>query len=600
MSDLPVPLYQSNDGDALDAHIEQANNVGIDVLLCIWRGPDDDESDDSCRRLLRRVGESGYDMQTVFLVDLSDEAPGKLRTREGLMSALNELKQDILYQDAYMKFQGKPAVFWLNPNYFGSVEDWQRFRNQVDLNRDMFWFVSTDIPSFQDDIYSYLNVFDAAYMYDITRQTVPINALNAYASNLQQYNRSHGAQKPFIATVMPGHDDTRINPNGHYRDRQNGTYYRSSWAAAAQYRPAAVFLNSFNGFYEGTHIQPSEVYGTQYLDLTAEMIQNFRSIVPSRSLSQQGGPAPVYFPQTGHFLKGAFRSYWERKGREATFGYPVTEEFIRKSDGKLVQYFERARLELRVVDDVAHIDLGLIGSEYAKLKGYTFEPIAPVPNTSLQQYFPETGHSTSGWFKLYWEQHGGRDFFGYPISEIITEQFPDGVSRRVQYFERGRLEEHGQGNIQVGLLGTAIAPCHHLEPRAADNPPEAPLEQGDDDPCMEISDLEDETPFESKSEIPGYTVGQNARGRVYPTVVQPGQVQGFEAWDFKPNEEVVLWLNKPDLSVRVLDYRAVADENGYVLIGFQTRRTDDEGQWSLVGQGVESGREVVATFELRW
>lgn len=604
MTDLPVPIYSSSDGETMQRHVQQAHDVGIDVLMCIWHGPEEPVQDGRCRRLEKAVRESGYDMQVAFLLDLSDQSPDTMRTREGLTDALDKLKSDLIGKDSYLKMNGKPAVFWKNPNYFGSVEDWRRFRNQVDLDRQQTWIITTDIPNFEDDIFSYLDVFDAVFPYDVSQTTTPGEALALYASRLNSYNTAHKTQKPFIATVMPGYDDTRINANGHRRDRAGGAYYRSSWAAATQYRPSAVFLSSFNGFFEGSYIETSELYGYDYLNLTRDLIASFRAAVPAtRSGSSQG--RVLYYAQTGHFLRGAFLSYWERNGGLSKFGYPITEEYVRDSDQKVVQFFERARFELRVVNNQAAVDLGLLGSEYADLMDYTddpaFQAVAAFASTGAHRYFPETGHSVQGGFKLYWEQNGGLGFFGYPISEEFTEAFPDGSKLLVQYFERARLERHDNGTVSMGLLGTTIAPCHQLNPRDQNSPPDGPLAEGENNPCVEVDKYQG-TPYntETRDAIPGITEGPAARGRVYPTVSQPGQVLGFEGWEFQPNETLTLWLNKPDGSVRGISYQAVANESGYVLIGFQTERTDPEGQWSLVARGNISDRVVVAPFELRW
>jgi hypothetical protein len=57
----------------------------------------------------------------------------------------------------------------------------------------------------------------------------------------------------------------------------------------------------------------------------------------------------VYFTATGHSLAYGFKTYWDRNGGLAQFGYPITEEFKERNptDGKTytVQYFERARFE---------------------------------------------------------------------------------------------------------------------------------------------------------------------------------------------------------------------------------------------------------------
>ncbi len=52
-----------------------------------------------------------------------------------------------------------------------------------------------------------------------------------------------------------------------------------------------------------------------------------------------------YFAETGHTLRGAFRYFWETNGAVEIFGYPITEEY-NGPNGRLVQWFERARFEL--------------------------------------------------------------------------------------------------------------------------------------------------------------------------------------------------------------------------------------------------------------
>ncbi len=58
---------------------------------------------------------------------------------------------------------------------------------------------------------------------------------------------------------------------------------------------------------------------------------------------------PRTFPETGHSIGGAFRTYWETHGGLAQQGYPISEEFTEVSDldGRpyTVQYFERAVFE---------------------------------------------------------------------------------------------------------------------------------------------------------------------------------------------------------------------------------------------------------------
>ncbi len=70
-------------------------------------------------------------------------------------------------------------------------------------------------------------------------------------------------------------------------------------------------------------------------------------------------------------------------------------------------------------------------------------------------YFEETQHTLEGAFLEYFEQHGGVEVFGYPISEPFLD---GGV--RVQYFQKARMEEHPLNPepyvVQLGLLGDQL------------------------------------------------------------------------------------------------------------------------------------------------
>jgi hypothetical protein len=64
----------------------------------------------------------------------------------------------------------------------------------------------------------------------------------------------------------------------------------------------------------------------------------------------------LYFAETRHSLRGAFRAYWLAHGDLAQFGFPISEEFV--LDGQIVQYFERARFELTADGEVRLSPLG--------------------------------------------------------------------------------------------------------------------------------------------------------------------------------------------------------------------------------------------------
>lgn len=85
-------------------------------------------------------------------------------------------------------------------------------------------------------------------------------------------------------------------------------------------------------------------------------------------------------------------------------------------------------------------------------------PFSPIgnPNQPGVEFFAETGHTLRGALANFWHSNGGLEIFGFPISEEFDEQTADGTFR-VQYFERNRLELHGENkapyNVLLGRLG---------------------------------------------------------------------------------------------------------------------------------------------------
>jgi uncharacterized protein DUF4397 len=87
------------------------------------------------------------------------------------------------------------------------------------------------------------------------------------------------------------------------------------------------------------------------------------------------------------------------------------------------------------------------------------QPVPSVANTDTKVFYAATGHTLGGAFKTYWEQHGGLEQFGYPITEEYQEvSLTDGKTYTTQYFERARFEEHPENKgtqyeVLQGLLG---------------------------------------------------------------------------------------------------------------------------------------------------
>jgi hypothetical protein len=303
----------------------------------------------------------------------------------------------------------------------------------------------------------------------------------------------------------------------------------------------------------------------------------------------------LYVPQTGHYVRGVFRDFWDRNGGLANFGYPITEEYVEPGTNKVIQYFERARFE-RATATASTVQLGLIGREV--LGNRTFVRSQPTANTQQRRYFPETGHIVQYGFKEVWETRGGLAIFGLPLSDEILEQLADGKTYTVQYFERARFEFHpnlpaGQ-RVMLSDLGRALAPRNLTAPVPANSPPGTPAAAPTATP----------TPAQPGSTPPSLVrpvvpAGRNAR--VVPAAGVAGEVFVLDARGFQPGEEVSVWVTAPDQSVLGANFRVTADELGSITsngIYFPTDEDTPLGIWAMTAEGITSGNQAIGYFQV--
>lgn len=160
------------------------------------------------------------------------------------------------------------------------------------------------------------------------------------------------------------------------------------------------------------------------------------SLGGTQALAQTGNSASPdlrYFSETGHSVSGDFlKTYESATDPGLIYGYPITEAF--EKDFRIIQYFERARFELRPENPP---ELRVVISPLGYLL-HDFSPSLPGPvRMPGCQYIPEAGFYVCYQFLEFFNTHGGAAQFGYPIS---NHEIRGG--RVVQYFQRARFEWH--------------------------------------------------------------------------------------------------------------------------------------------------------------
>ena len=154
--------------------------------------------------------------------------------------------------------------------------------------------------------------------------------------------------------------------------------------------------------------------------------------------AQNGGEQhfPGNYVVTGEFLK----FYLSAPDPQLLFGNAISNVMIEA--GTPVQYFDRARFELKETEKGPQVELATLGSFLSPTDS------EESPASATCRYFPKTGHRVCFDLLQFYNEYDGPKYFGNPESEMISER-----GQLVQYFEYARFEYHFNmaPGLKVGL-----------------------------------------------------------------------------------------------------------------------------------------------------
>lgn len=208
---------------------------------------------------------------------------------------------------------------------------------------------------------------------------------------------------------------------------------------------------------------------------------------PAPTAAQEGEwspPRTVYIPETGHTLDQLFLDLWRENGGASSYGYPITPEF-QGDNGETVQYLQYARFEYWPEGDENGntVRIAPIGEELhpravhratsngdaatsaheAATKLAAWAPVDPddLDETAVANgeavFVEESEHTVQDWFKVRWEQTGGAQFLGNPLSEQYTLG-----DTTYQTFERGQLAQQDGGEPWFVAVGERLTKKYQL------------------------------------------------------------------------------------------------------------------------------------------
>ncbi|MEL6526611.1 MAG: endo-1,3-alpha-glucanase family glycosylhydrolase [Chloroflexota bacterium] len=270
LTDYPaMGAYDSRDPGVAATHIDQAQSAGIDGFVVSWYGVDDQTTTTPVlNNMLDRAAERGFQVGAAF--DAFDQS----FSIESLTNSLNYLVNDRANHPAYLRYQGKPVIFFVFQGNLGlSVAEWQNVRNRVDPDRNTIW-----IAEGLNGCCLYGGAMDGMYAFNLAWAN---GSRSTYST--QQAGTLNAGGSLYIPMVHPGWDETLIaardgrgNPTSP-RARNDGQFLATSFNGAINSGANVIMVGTWNEFMENSHIEPSQQYGTQSLDTLRPLIANWKA-----------------------------------------------------------------------------------------------------------------------------------------------------------------------------------------------------------------------------------------------------------------------------------------------------------------------------------
>jgi hypothetical protein len=267
LRDRPDQLYVSDDPQAIARQIDQAQSAGIDGFLYSWWGPGD--ITDHIFPLMLDAAKTRNFHVAIYLEILNNSIP---RSPEEILSWLTYVIPKYKDEPSFMKVSGKPLVVVWSSDLI-ALNTWKDIFGKLHAQGIDATYIAMGYDT------TSLNLFDGLHEYSAfdVPNLARVDAQTGRAVHDYSLLSDSPEAKLWAATVQPGYDD-RLVPGrkGLVQDRQNGDFYRKTFDAAINSDPDWIFITSWNEYPENTYIEPSKLYGDQYLQITHDELTRWK------------------------------------------------------------------------------------------------------------------------------------------------------------------------------------------------------------------------------------------------------------------------------------------------------------------------------------
>jgi hypothetical protein len=257
-TDFPLlGAYSSDDTRVLRQHVEWAKSAGIDGFIVGWK---DTPTNDRRLRLLMTVAkEENFKLVVIYQsLDFERHPLPIERVRADFVTFRDQFAGD----PVFFRLGGKPVTIWSGTWSYS----YEQVASVTGVVRPGMLVLSTE-----------KNVADYRRLAAVTDgdsyywSSANPESNDNYVSKLKAMGEAaHRDGNYWFAPFAPGFD-ARMVGGGKVVDRAGGQTLRTEYAAAVYSSPDVLGLISWNEFSENSHVEPSQKYGHQFLDVLREL-----------------------------------------------------------------------------------------------------------------------------------------------------------------------------------------------------------------------------------------------------------------------------------------------------------------------------------------
>ena len=273
--------YNSDDVGTIQRQVAQAQQACLDGFTPHWYGPQEPRTTANFNKLLEASAGTNLRHAAVVQSNILPRASEQMQ-----IDAINYILQNWANHPNYLKIDGRPVVIFTDMtrpwgNGARALAGWARVRQATDPDHHMLWMAEGYATTF-------MPTFDGLYVYRIDHRACPQcwTKQPMYAQNVRDRAAEVGVNLYFADTISPGFDDSRSrrisidqrSPAPAFaRDRRQGGYYADTFSVTTQTQSDFMLVKSFNEWVEGTAIEPGQKEGDFYLNLTCDLVRQYKS-----------------------------------------------------------------------------------------------------------------------------------------------------------------------------------------------------------------------------------------------------------------------------------------------------------------------------------